>query len=73
MGNEVSGSVTYGQRLLNDIKVEWKIVDGGKDFKPRDGHCAASIGDKLFVFGGVRLGEDGEVSESREVLVFDTG
>ena len=73
MGNEVSGSVTYGQKLLNDIKVEYKKVGGGSEIKPRDGHCAASIDDKLFVFGGVCWGEGGEVFESREILMFDAG
>ena len=73
MGNEISGSVIYGQRLLNDIQVEWQKLEGGNEIKPRDGHCAASVGKNLFVFGGVCWGENGEVSESGEIFVFDSG
>lgn len=40
----------------------------------RDGHCAAAIADKLYVFGGVRwLSDLEEVTESNEILVFDVG
>ncbi|XP_048583339.1 putative adagio-like protein 2 isoform X3 [Nematostella vectensis] len=64
--------VSYGTRLLNDVKVEWKR--SGKDcvYSPRDGHCAASVGSKLYVFGGVAWNVTiGEVSEMNEMLVYD--
>lgn len=74
MGNESSAPVTYGTRLLNDVKVEWKKVEMDAKLPPRDGHCAAAIADKLYVFGGVRwLSDLEEVTESNEILVFDVG
>lgn len=74
MGNESSAPVTYGTRLLNDIKVEWKKVEMDAKLPSRDGHCAAAIADKLYVFGGVRwLSDLEEVTESNEILVFDVG
>lgn len=74
MGNESSAPVTYGIRLLNDVKVEWKKVEMDAKLPSRDGHCAAAIADKLYVFGGVRwLSDLEEVTESNEILVFDVG
>ena len=74
MGNESSAPVTYGTRLLNDIKVEWKKVEMDAKLPSRDGHCAAAIADKLYVFGGVRwLSDLEEETESNEILVFDVG
>lgn len=74
MGNESSAPVTYGTRLLNAIKVEWKKVEMDAKLPSRDGHCAAAIADKLYVFGGVRwLSDLEEVTESNEILVFDVG
>lgn len=74
MGNENSAPVTYGQRLLNDVRVEWKKNESVHIFASRDGHCAASIENRLFVFGGVCWDpEVSEVSESNEILMFDLG
>lgn len=74
MGNESSAPVTYGTRLLNDVKVEWKKVEMDSKLPSRDGHCAAAIAEKLYVFGGVRwLSDLEEVTESNEILVFDVG
>lgn len=74
MGNESSAPVTYGTRLLNDVKVEWKKLEMDAKLPSRDGHCAAAIADKLYVFGGVRwLSDLEEVTESNEILVFDVG
>jgi N-acetylneuraminic acid mutarotase len=73
MGNEASIPVTYGTKLLNNAKVEWTKVKGN-GFAPRDGHCSASVGNKVYVFGGVCWNESiGEVSEVNETLVFDSG
>ena len=72
MGNE--SSVTYGTKLLNDIKVEWKNVETQAKLPSRDGHCAAAMANKLYVFGGVRwLSDISESTESNEILVFDVG
>lgn len=74
MGNESSAPITYGTKLLNDINVEWKKVEMDAKLPSRDGHCAAAIANKLYVFGGVRwLSDVGEVTESNEILVFDAG
>ena len=72
MGNE--SSTAYGTKLLNDIKVEWKNVETQAKLPPRDGHCAAAMANKLYVFGGVRwLSDISESTESNEILVFDVG
>lgn len=74
MGNESSAPITYGTKLLNDVKVEWKKVEMDAKLPSRDGHCAAAVANKLYVFGGVRwLPDIGEVTESNEILVFDAG
>lgn len=70
MGNE--SSIAYGTKLLNDIKVEWKNVETQAKLPPRDGHCAAAMANKLYVFGGVRwLSDISESTESNDILVFD--
>ncbi|KAK3745773.1 hypothetical protein QZH41_015961 [Actinostola sp. cb2023] len=72
MGNQGSIPVSYGRKLLCNAKVEWLKVDDDQ-FDSRDGHCSATVGSKLFVFGGVRWDEEiGEVSESNKTLVFDS-
>lgn len=74
MGNETSGPVTYGTKLLNNIRVEWEKVAMDVKLPSRDGHCAAAIENKLYIFGGVRwLCDIGGVSESNEILLFDVG
>ena len=74
MGNESSAPIIYGTKLLNDVNVEWKKVEMDAKLPSRDGHCAAAMGNKLYVFGGVRwLCDIGEVTESNEILVFDVG
>ena len=74
MGNETSAPVTYGQRLLNSISVEWKKVETAHQFPARDGHCAAPIDKKLFVFGGVCWNSaSDDVSETNDTLIFDSG
>lgn len=73
MGNEASQQVSYGTRLDNDVKVSWKKVTNSNPFPGRDGHCAAAVGGKLYVFGGV-LHSDGQSEENTEtddLLVFD--
>lgn len=72
MGNEISAPVSYGTKLRNDVNVEWKKVEMDVKLPSRDGHCAAAIANKLYIFGGVRwLSDIGEVTESNEILLFD--
>ena len=74
MGNEISAPVSYGTKLRNDVNVEWKKVEMDVKLPSRDGHCAAAIANKLYIFGGVRwLSDIGEVTESNEILLFDVG
>lgn len=71
MGNEGSVPVSYGQRLLNDVKIDWMKAEDNH-FSRRDGHCSVAVGSKLYVFGGVKWdGAIGEVSESKETLIYD--
>ena len=74
MGNESSAPIHYGTKLLNDINIAWKKVEMDAKLPSRDGHCAAAMANKLYVFGGVRwLSDIGEAAESNEILVFDAG
>ena len=74
MGNESSVPHSYGTRLLNDINIDWKKVELDVNLPSRDGHCAATVENKLYIFGGVRwLSDIGEVTESNEILLFDAG
>lgn len=72
MGNESSVPIHYGTKLLNDINIAWKKLEMDAKLPSRDGHCAAAMANKLYVFGGVRwLSDIGEAAESNEILVFD--
>ncbi|XP_013407938.1 kelch domain-containing protein 1 [Lingula anatina] len=72
MGNEASQNVKYGERLDNDINVNWsKLEVQNKYCAPRDGHAAASIARKMYVFGGVVSRADGEHTESNELFSLD--
>jgi len=74
MGNESSAPIQYGTKLLNDINISWKKVEMDAKLPSRDGHCAAAMANKLYLFGGVRwLSDIGEAAESNEILVFDAG
>ena len=74
MGNESSAPIHYGTKLLNDINISWKKVEMNAKLPSRDGHCAAAMANKLYLFGGVRwLSDIGEAAESNEILVFDAG
>ena len=72
MGNEGSHD-KLGESLDNNIKVSWKQLSEGSSLSTRDGHCACSVGNKCFVFGGVVQTEDGRSEECNKMLVFDIG
>ena len=72
MGNDSSQPLKYGQRLDNDITVNWKKVTRENPFPPRESHCSCSISNKLYVFGGV-VADGGEPIESNDLLVYDLG
>ncbi|XP_078605037.1 kelch domain-containing protein 1-like [Branchiostoma floridae x Branchiostoma japonicum] len=68
MGNEASSqNLAYGERLQNDVSVEWKPSGQPSPFPAREGHCACGVGGKLVVFGGVLEG----VQESNGVISYD--
>ena len=71
MGHEASQSAKLGTQLENDCKVTWSKTGSECPYAAREGHCACSAGQKLFVFGGVTQAEDEENIESNELLVFD--
>nr|XP_006820713.1 PREDICTED: kelch domain-containing protein 1-like [Saccoglossus kowalevskii] len=73
MGNEASSqNITYGQRLNNDVSVEWTKIDCDNPFPSRYGHTACGVGDCLYVFGGVVCcGDDDDIVESSDLLKFN--
>ena len=73
MGNDSSQPLKYGERLDNDITVKWKKVACENPFPPRESHCSCSIDRKLYVFGCVKQGDDGEPVELNDLLVYDLG
>jgi hypothetical protein len=71
MGNQGSSSQELGVKLENDITVTWKKVTSCS-FPLREGQCACSQGNNMYVFGGVI--NDGENHiESCELLKFNVG
>ena len=71
MGNQESSSQQTGTKLNNDIAVTWKKVTSCS-FPLREGQCACSHGNSMYVFGGVI--NDGESHvESSELLKFNAG
>ena len=72
MGNEQSQSSTSGDRLQNNMTVTWKK---GTDcsFPLREGQCACSHGNKMYIFGGVIQQQTEELIESNELLCYDVG
>ncbi len=73
MGNDSSQPQKYGERLDNDITVNWKKIPCENPFAPREAHCSCALNSKLFVFGGVTQTEEDEALETNDLLVFDTG
>ncbi|XP_060569590.1 kelch domain-containing protein 1-like [Ruditapes philippinarum] len=69
MGNQGSSSQELGVKLENDTTVTWKKVTSCS-FPLREGQCACSQGNNMYVFGGVI--NDGENHiESCELLKFN--
>lgn len=56
--------------IENDISVEWSVA-ADNPFTPREGQCCCVCGSKLYVFGGVLQTNDGEMTETNELLNFD--
>jgi len=74
MGNETSlQSMSYGEKLDNDVVVNWKKIQCNNPFPGRDGHCSCAVKNDLYVFGGVLQTDDSECVESNELLIFNTG
>ena len=72
MGNDQSQSSSTGECLNNNITVTWKK---GNDitFPLREGHCACSIENKMYIFGGVIQGQGEDMLESNDLLCYDIG
>ena len=54
MGNDTSQP---DNTLVNNITIELKSREIPAQFPCRDGHCSASSGSKLFIYGGVQQTE----------------
>ena len=72
MGNDSSQPLKYGERLDNDINVNWNKVTCPNPFPPREAHCSCSLNNKLYVFGGV-VADGAEPIESNDLLIYDLG
>ena len=53
MGNENSTPLSLGKKLSNDIEIQLQSRKVKETFPSRDGHCASSIANKLYIYGGV--------------------
>ena len=74
MGNETSQqSMSYGEKLENDVIVNWERLKCDNPFPGRDGHCSCAVKNDLYVFGGVLQSDGSECVESNELLIFNTG
>ena len=69
-GGSSNGPDFAQEKIANDLVVVWKR---GADisFPVREGQCACSCGNKMYVFGGVVQVEGQELLESNELLCFD--
>lgn len=69
MGNQGSSSQVEGEILNNNISVSWKkVTDCG--FQVREGQCSCSLGNSLYVFGGVIQKGDSNL-ETNDLLKFN--
>lgn len=57
--------------LANYMELFWEKVEGSNELKRREGHCCCTVGTNIYIFGGVCHGQDGELEEINELLVFD--
>ena len=74
MGNQSSQSTSLGEPIKNNIEVKWeKVTD--IPFPLREGQCACSYGNNMYIFGGV-IQNDGDLdnpTESNDLLAFNAG
>lgn len=70
MGNEVS-LINEGTPIENDINVTWKQAKPDCPFPAREGQSYCTIGNKLYIFGGVIQCKDDEVETINELICFD--
>lgn len=71
MGNEAS-TPGQGKKIPNSIELKWS-KSAKSPFVPREGQAACSIGDKLYIFGGVVFNhDDGHDTEANDLIVYDT-
>lgn len=69
MGNEVS-LVNEGTPIENDLNITWKQVKPCCSFPAREGQSYCTIGNKLYIYGGVIQCKD-EVETINEIICFD--
>ena len=72
MGNDQSQSSSAGECLNNNVTVTWK-KGADVSFPLREGQCACSHGNKMYIFGGVIQGQSEDLVESNDLLCYDVG
>ena len=72
MGNEESHAVVQEQELENTVKLTWKAIKP-LNISGREGHCSASVQNKLYIFGGVTCTANEVFQEVNDFLCYDAG
>ncbi|XP_014788070.1 kelch domain-containing protein 1 [Octopus bimaculoides] len=71
MGNNVSLS-NEGSPVENDLSVTWKQVKTSNTLDACEGQSFCSLGNKLYVYGGVIQKGDGDITTTNTLQCFDT-
>ncbi|WAR00752.1 KLDC1-like protein, partial [Mya arenaria] len=72
MNGEGSTSQGSGIKIDNDMSLAWKRVTDCV-FPVREGQCSCSVGNKMYIFGGVIHSNTQDLVESNDLLCFDAG
>jgi len=67
-----SSSSSSGKKIDTNMEVTFKRV-ADCQFPTREGCCSCSVGNKMYVFGGVIHSSTDELVESNELLCYDGG
>ncbi|XP_052794960.1 rab9 effector protein with kelch motifs-like isoform X2 [Mya arenaria] len=70
MNGEGSTSQGSGIKIDNDMSLAWKRVTDCV-FPVREGQCSCSVGNKMYIFGGVIHSNTQDLVESNDLLCFD--
>lgn len=56
------------KKVANDA-----LAASGFHYSGREGQIACSVGNKVYIFGGVEQGQGEEPKETNDIIVFDLG